>query len=84
MAAQPFTALEAQMNALDHDTALRVALLVLECQASLELALIAVQEADRTAPSCADDQRRHSCRRLAPALDAWRSAMHEANGALFQ
>ncbi len=84
MAAQPFAALEAQVNALDHDTALRVALLVLECQASLELALIAVQEADRTAPPCADDQRPRTRRRRAPVLDAWRSAMQGANGALFQ
>jgi hypothetical protein len=70
MTAQPFTALEAQVNALDHDRARRVALLVLECQASLELALTAVQEADRTAPPCADDQRPHSRHRLAHVLDA--------------
>ncbi len=84
MAAQPFAALEAQMNALDHDTALRVALLVLECQASLELALIAVQDADRTAPHCANDQQPRPSPRLSKVLDAWRSAMQGANGALFR
>ena len=37
-------ALEAQINALDQDTARRVARLVVECHASVPLALRAVQE----------------------------------------
>src|SRR5438128_1632541 len=49
MAPQEYAALAAKVNALDRETALRVARLVLECRSSLELALVAVQEADRTA-----------------------------------
>lgn len=74
MATQPLTALEAQLNALDEATACRVARLVLECRSSLELALVAVQEANRTAtPDPRDPQpdRRSS---LAAAIATWRSA----------
>jgi hypothetical protein len=39
--------LENQLNTLDQDTARRVTRLVFECSASLDLALMAVQEADR-------------------------------------
>lgn len=39
--------IEAQVQALDHTTALRVTRLVLECGSSLAMALMAVQEADR-------------------------------------
>jgi hypothetical protein len=45
MSAEEFTALEAQIDALDKATACRVALLVMECGASLSLALEAVQDA---------------------------------------
>jgi hypothetical protein len=46
MAPHELTALEMQVNALDRETARRVARLVLECRASLPLALLAVQDAD--------------------------------------
>jgi hypothetical protein len=38
--------LEAQIDALDRDTALRVTRLVFECSASIELALQAIQDAN--------------------------------------
>jgi hypothetical protein len=82
MAAQSFAGLEAQLNTLDHATACRVAILVLECQASLELALIAVQEANCIEPSCAGDRQAHPRRRFAHVLDTWRSARHGANRTL--
>ena len=44
--AEEFTALEAQIEALDTQTACRVARLVVECGASISLALLAVQDAD--------------------------------------
>ena len=84
MAAQPLTALEAQVNALDKETARRVARLVLECRSSLELALVAVQEANRTASPYRDDQQPRLRGRLASALAAWRSALPKANGTLFR
>ena len=46
MAAQDIAALEAQVNALDRETAERVTRLVFECSASLDLALLAVQDAN--------------------------------------
>ena len=82
MAAQPYAALEAQLNALDRDTARRVARLVLECRASLELALIAVQEANRREQSGAGDRQPRPRHRLAHILDAWRSARHGATSRL--
>jgi hypothetical protein len=45
MSAEEFKVLEAQINQLDRETACRVALLVVECGASLSLALEAVQDA---------------------------------------
>jgi hypothetical protein len=47
MTSQVMTALETQLNTLDSDTAQRVRRLVFECSVSLDLALLAVQEADR-------------------------------------
>jgi hypothetical protein len=48
MGPHEIAALEAQVNALDRDTARRVARLVLECRVSLRLALLAVQDADKS------------------------------------
>jgi hypothetical protein len=45
MSAEEFKALDEQIKALDQETACRVALLVVECGASLSLALEAVQDA---------------------------------------
>jgi hypothetical protein len=49
MAPEEIAALAAQVNQLDRETARRVARLVLECNASLRLALSAVHEANRSA-----------------------------------
>jgi len=46
MTSHDIDALEAQVNALDRETAERVTRLVFECNASLDLALLAVQDAD--------------------------------------
>ena len=46
MTSHAIDALEAQVNALDRETAERVTRLVFECNASLDLALLAVQDAD--------------------------------------
>ena len=46
MAPHDMITLEAQVNALDRETAERVTRLVFECSASLDLALLAVQDAN--------------------------------------
>jgi len=46
MAPNDIAALEAQIDALDRETAERVTRLVFECSASLDLALLAVQDAN--------------------------------------
>jgi hypothetical protein len=46
MAPEEFTALEAQIDALDHESACRVARLVIECGASIPLAMLAVADAN--------------------------------------
>jgi hypothetical protein len=48
MIPQEIAALEAQVNALDRETARRVARLVLECRVSIPLALSAVEDAKST------------------------------------
>jgi hypothetical protein len=52
MAPHDIVALEAQVNALDRETAERVTRLVFECSASLDLALLAVQDANSDRQSC--------------------------------
>jgi hypothetical protein len=47
MVQHDIAALETQLATLDQDTAQRVTRLVVECSVSLDLALLAVQEADR-------------------------------------
>jgi hypothetical protein len=49
MASEEIAALAAQVNQLDRETARRVVRLVLECNASLRMALSAVQETNRSA-----------------------------------
>jgi hypothetical protein len=46
MAPEEFTALEAQIDALDRESACRVARLVIECGASIPLAMLAVADAN--------------------------------------
>lgn len=46
MTSQQIAALAAQVDQLDRETARRVARLVLECNASLQLAILAVQAAN--------------------------------------
>jgi hypothetical protein len=55
-------ALEAQINALDQDTARRVARLVVECHASVPLALRAVQEANDSMQARTHTERRPHAR----------------------
>jgi hypothetical protein len=52
MAPHDMVALEAQVNALDRETAERVTRLVFECSASLDLALLAVQDANIGMQTC--------------------------------
>jgi hypothetical protein len=52
MAPHDIVALEAQVNALDQETAERVTRLVFECSASLDLALLAVQDANNGMQTC--------------------------------
>lgn len=49
MAPEEIAALAAEVNRLDRETVRRVARLVVECNASLRLALLAVQEANKSA-----------------------------------
>ena len=52
MTAHDIAVLEAQVNALDRETAERVTRLVFECSASLDLALLAVQDANNGEQTC--------------------------------
>jgi hypothetical protein len=47
MTSHEIIAIEAQVSALDRETAERVTRLVFECSASLDLALMAVQDANK-------------------------------------
>ena len=85
MTPQHYATLAAQVNALDKDTARRVARLVLECRSSLELALLAVQDADcTTARQVEADTQPHPRGKLAQTLAVWRSAKHASNGTMFR
>jgi hypothetical protein len=48
MTSHDIAALETQVDALDQETAERVTRLVFECNASVSLAILAVQDANRT------------------------------------
>jgi hypothetical protein len=61
MAPHELATLEARLSALDQATALRVARLVLECGSSLPMALLAVQDADRSVLT-RETERSHSPR----------------------
>jgi hypothetical protein len=60
MAPEEFTALETQIDALDSESACRVARLVIECGASIPLAMQAVADADARRKDNAARQRRAS------------------------
>lgn len=68
MAPERLAALDARVSALDRDVAQRVLRLVAECGASLDVALLAIQEADRTtrgrAASLAPERRPRGLRAL--------------------
>jgi hypothetical protein len=57
MAPEEFTALEAQIEALDRESACRVARLVIECGASIPLAILAVADANAWRRDVAAKQR---------------------------
>jgi hypothetical protein len=59
MTSHNMTSLETQLSTLDPDTAQRVLHLVFECNASLDLALLAVQDANQ---SLSKERRRLSYR----------------------
>ena len=60
MAPEEFTALDAQIAALDSESACRVARLVIECGASIPLAMQAVADANARRMEAAARQRRPS------------------------
>ena len=60
MAPEEFTALDAQIDALDKESACRVARLVIECGASIPLAMQAVADANARCMDLAARQRRPS------------------------
>ena len=69
MGSEEHAALEAQVNALDTETARRVARLVLECRASLPLALLAVRDANQSIQERTDRKKpARPLRRLAKVL----------------
>ena len=60
MAPEEFTTLDAQIDALDKESACRVARLVIECGASIPLAMQAVADANARRTDVAARQRRSS------------------------
>jgi hypothetical protein len=75
IASDEITALQAQVNQLDRDTARRVARLVMECCVSLQLALLAVQDADRNNPK-RNPRQPGRAKRVGQSLFAhWRSVV---------
>ena len=70
MATHDSIALEDQVNALDRETAERVTRLVFECSASLDLALLAVQDANSSMPAIQRQQasRGRGIARLRPSF----------------
>jgi hypothetical protein len=56
MTSQDFAAIEAQIEELDKETACRVARLVVECGAPVPVALLAVQDANTSQQSAAEQK----------------------------
>jgi hypothetical protein len=84
MTPQEYAAL-ARIDTLDKKTACRVARLVVECGASVSLALSAVLDADRTtAQQVKADTQPHPRGKLAETLAVWRSTKHASNGMTFR
>ena len=67
MAPEELTALDAQIDALDQESACRVARLVIECGASIPLAMQAIADADAKRTDVAVRQRRSSTPLQRPA-----------------
>ena len=67
MAPEELTALETQIDGLDKDSACRVARLVIECGASIPLAIQAVADANARRLDAATRQRRPSTPTQGPA-----------------
>jgi hypothetical protein len=84
MTPQEYAAL-ARIDALDKKTACRVARLVVECGASVSLALLAVLDADQTTTRQVEaDTRPHLGGKLAQTLAVWRSTKHASNATTFR
>lgn len=79
MAPQEIVKLAAHVDSLDRETARRVARLVVECNASVALALRAVQDANHDALRAAADRRgvRSSLGRMLAYFGSTHAAMYE-------